>query len=209
MNRLRTGEAARYARAIERRWSELLAQAVVLSPREWTLIARWHSLGVSLEIIEEAMVAEMERERAGDRPRRLAALARPVEEAWQLILDGRRAASATVGCASHAAPATSWRQRLEAEPAGSPLGGLLGELLAHLESGTDERALDEELDRRLVESVSPTLRNEVLQEVDRDLEPFRSRMAAEHWEVTRRRACVDRLRRRLDLPRLAGEPAEA
>ena len=44
--------AARYARAIERRWSEACGRAVVLSEREWALISAWFEKGVPLAVVE-------------------------------------------------------------------------------------------------------------------------------------------------------------
>lgn len=204
-----TGKVARYARVIERRWSELQGKPIVLSPRDWARIERWYSLGIPLDIVAEAMAAATERDQTSKSPRRLAAVAPLVEEAWAVILDGRRATRCEVGPSPEADPLNLWCRRKEREPAGSRLAGLLEELTGRIEGGEDRRRLDEELDRRLVETVDPALRESVQLEVDSELEPFRERIPADRLDATRRRACVDRLRRLLDLPRLAITPTEA
>ena len=45
----------RYARSIERRWSDLVERPVILSPRDWSRISRWHSWGVPLDLIDETL----------------------------------------------------------------------------------------------------------------------------------------------------------
>jgi len=209
LSRPGSGKAARYARVIERRWSELLGKPIVLSPRDWARIERWHSLGVPLEIVAEAMAATSERDKAGKRPRRLADVVPLVEEAWTVILDGRRARTGVVEPSPEADPLSLWRRRKAREPSGSPLAALLDELTGRAECGEDRRELDEELDRRLVETVDPALRESVQREVAGELEPFQGRIPADRLDATRHRACVDRLRRKLDLPHLASAPTEA
>ena len=95
MTRSRIDDATRYARAIERRWSRLWEQPVVLSPRDWSRIARWHALGIPLEIVEDAMLAQVERARARSGAPRLSGLAPLVEQAWSVILEGRGGAGGT------------------------------------------------------------------------------------------------------------------
>jgi hypothetical protein len=209
VTRGRIDDATRYARAIERRWSRLWEQPVVLSPRDWSRIARWHALGIPLAIVEDAMQDEAERTRSRARPRRLASLAPLVEEAWAVVLAGRHDATPTEATHSPMPTAERWRACADREPAGSSVAELLCGLLDRLQAGESGESLDHELDRRLTLAVEPTLREQVLEEVTRKLEPFRKRMSAERLETTRERACVYRLRRRLDLPRLASEGAEA
>ena len=204
-----TGNASRYARAIERRWSELVGKPVVLSPRDWTRIERWYAQGIPLEIVDDAMAAAIEREQAGQSPRRLAEVAPLVEEAWAVILDGRRASRHDVGRSPEEDPLRSWHRRKDREPVGSPLAVLLEELTRRFECGEDRHDLDAELDDRLFETVDSALRESVQREVDREVEPFRGRIQADRLDATRHRACVHRLRRRLDLPRLAITPTEA
>lgn len=204
-----SGTAARYARAIERRWSELVGKPVVLSPRDWARIERWYAQGIPLEIVDEAMVAASEREQSGERPRRLAEVVPLVEEAWAVILDGRRATRHDVGPSPGEDPLSSWYRRKDREPVGSPLAVLLEELTRRFECGEDRHRLDAELDSRLLETVDSALRQSVQREVDREVDPFRGRIPADRLDATRYRACVHRLRRRLELPRLAITPTEA
>jgi hypothetical protein len=209
VSRPRTGNAVRYARVIERRWSELLGKPIVLSPRDWARIEHWCALGIPLEIVDEAMTAVTERGTTDKSTRRLAELAPLVEDAWAVILDGRRAPRHEVGPSVEADPLSLWRRRKEREPVGSPLAVLLEGFIDRFERGEDRHGLDAELDHCLVETVDPALRDSVQREVDSDVEPFRGRIPADRLEATRRRACVDRLRRLLDLPRLAVTPKEA
>jgi hypothetical protein len=186
----------------------LLGRPVVLSPRDWSRVARWHALGIPLEIVEEAMDAALDKARSAEGARGIAELAPRVEAAWSVILDGRRSGACEGGIVATAEPTRCWRRRIETEPPGSPLSELLEALLGRLDRGEAEEALDDELDRRLPESVEPSLRDRVSAEVARETEPFRTRMSAGRLEATRHRATVDRLRRALDLPRLAGGPGE-
>ena len=196
--------AARYARRIERRWSELVDKPVVLSPRDWTRIADWHERGIPLEIVEEAMIDAVERDRRKAGTRRLADLAPLVEEGWAAIVDGRRAASESgAEPQSTSDPEQLWGQRAEAEPRDSPLGRLLRELVARRAKGEEAAAVDRELDRLLPETVARSLRERAEEEISKELEPYRERMTPQRLESTRRRARSERLRRWLDLPRLA------
>ena len=45
----------RYARRIERRWSDLVDRPVVLSRHDWSRICRWYSWGVPLDLIDESL----------------------------------------------------------------------------------------------------------------------------------------------------------
>ena len=63
--------------------------------------------------------------------------------------------------------------------------------------------LEKELDRRLPRVVPTHLLESVERELDEELQPFRSRMPPERLEEVRQRARLERLRRTLDLPRLA------
>jgi hypothetical protein len=188
----------------------LQGKPVVLSPRDWARIESWCSQGIPLEIVIEAMAAVTEREQTGKRPRRLADVVPLVEEAWTVILDGRRARRCEVGPSPEADdPLVQWRHRRAREADGSPLAALLDELIVRIERGEERHDLDEELDGCLVEVVDRALLETVQREVDADLEPFRERIAADRLNATRRRACVVRLRRALDLPRLAIARTEA
>ena len=76
-------------------------------------------------------------------------------------------------------------------------------LLDRLERGEEPAPLDAELDRRLADLVPEPMKTQVHDDLEGELEAFRSRMSPERFEATRRRASARRLRRLLDLPRLA------
>jgi hypothetical protein len=159
-------QASRYARRIERRWSALLDKPIVLSPRDWRRIAGWHERGIPFEIVEEAMIEAVERDRRKAATRRLADLVPLVEEAWTAIVDGRRAASETGPDAERGTdPDERWERRAAAEPRDSPLGRLLHELVARRAEGETATALDRELDHRLPEVVDRSLRERVEREI--------------------------------------------
>lgn len=199
--------AATYARRIERRWSELLEQPLIFSPRDWSIVSAWHARGVALEIVCEAMEAAIERARARGRPPRagLAYLAPAVDEAWASVVSGRLGVEHDAPAEHAPAPARdAWRRRIAAEPA-SPLAGLLSALLTRLEAGEPGARLDRELDDRLPEVGPAALIAQLEPELERELAPHRGRIPPDRLATTRARALIDRLRQRLQLPRLAGD----
>ncbi len=192
----------RYARTIERRWSDLVHRPVVLSPRDWSRISRWYSWSVPLDLIEETLRSATRPER-GREPRGLAQLAPAIEEAWTVILQGRIAQRPAELGSIPADPRAAWGSRILEEPPGSPLARTLTDLLARLDRGDDPDVLDGELDRRLPEIVPAELVDRVLAGLERELSEYRSRMSTDRLQATRRRACEKRLRHALNLPRLA------
>jgi len=196
-----------YARTVERRWVRLCERAVILSERDWALIEDWHRRGIPLQIVVEAIDAAEERRRRGRGgarpPRGLAYIAPAVEEAWRAVVEGRATAGGAAGDGGPAAAgAAAWRERLDAEPAGSPLRGLLAALLDALDSGEPAREIDARLDREVASAAPEALRREVEEEVAHELETYRGRMRRDTLATTRRCAVVHRLRVRLGLPRL-------
>ncbi len=192
--------AGDYAREIERQWSRILDRPVVLSPKDWALISDWHAREIPLSLILESIryLAQTPVRRA---PRSLAYLAPAVEEAWGVVVEGRRPRGPRL--LQHTADGvTLWRQRLETETGASPLGGLLLELLGARDAGEPADALDRRLDEQLPSAVSDDLLSTTRQRVDAELAPFRDRMDASTFDQTRRAAIVDRLRRALGLPYL-------
>lgn len=198
---------ATYARRIERAWGEALGQAVVLSPRDWSLVTEWHARGVPLPIVEEAIAAALERAaRKGRAPRSgLGQLAPAVREAWDAVLDGRVAGPepAAGDAACGVAPGDVWRGRIAQSGTPRALARTLAELLERLAAGADPAAIDAELDRRLPASVAPELLERVERAIERDLAPHRGRIEAASLAATRERARTRRLREELGLPRLA------
>jgi len=193
-----SGEGRAYAREIERVWSDLQGRPVVLSPKDWTLITEWHARGVPLSLIHDAVAAV--RENSREPPRGLAYLAPAVEEAFSLVLDGRRRA-APAAAPPREPPIASWR-RFEREAEDSPAARLVRELLAALDAGEDPVALDGRLDRELPGVVGAAVRDEITSVVEAELAPFAERMAPAVLDETVRSAVVFRLRRRLGLPGL-------
>jgi len=195
--------AASYARRIERRWTAALGRPVVLSPRDWETVLDWHTRGIPLEVVDEAIEAAAERatERGKDPPRGLSDLGPAVDGAWATIVGGRVGGGPGRG-EPPPAPETAWRARAAAEPDGSPLRSLLQSLLDRLAHGESRATLDAQLDRALVRHAAPALLRDALREIDRDVAPHRSRIAPARLEEIRDRAAVRRLRQKLGLPAL-------
>jgi len=192
-----------YAREIEREWSRMLERPVVLSPKDWVLISDWHARSIPLSLILESMRHTMDRPgRRGSPPRNLAFVAAAVEEAWRVVLDGRRAAPAPQSPPPLVDPVEAWRNRRDAEPAGSALRDLLSRLLAAFEEGEAADAVDRSLEECLDTAVSDELMDATRAQIDAELAPFADRMDSTTLDRTRRSAIVDRLRRALDLPLL-------
>ncbi len=192
--------AEAYVRSIERVWAEFIGRPVIFSPKDWALVAGWHSRGIPLEIVEQAIEAAVER-RTGGKPRGLSYLSAAVEEGWSVVREARRPEPKVPQATS---PRQRWIERVAAEPDGSPLGELLEELLARAAAGEDPVKLDLELDTRLPGAVPESLGGAVGEEIIEEVEPFRARMGEAQFASTIERATVQRLRTRLNLPRLAG-----
>ena len=200
----------RYVRAIERRWMEFVERPGFLSSSDYDRITQWHERGIPVELILECLDAADERRRAGrgaKRPRGLSYLAGAVDESWSVILEGR-VSQPVQEVAQDASPDSrepleAWRRRAGEEPGASPLKALLDRLLADLEAGADAEQIDEALDVALSPAVPPELREAAEAEARSWLEGHRSKLSAQDFEKAVRRAATVRLRRRLQLPRLA------
>jgi hypothetical protein len=197
-----------YARALENALSRIRERPVVLSPRDWSLVVDWHRreipLAVVLEVLDEAASRSRSRT-SGAGPRSLAYIAPAVEEAWKLILSGRR---------DHGAPAPAviptlqgvrdaWERAAAAAGRDSKLHGLLVGLLGRLDRGEAAAVLDDELDRGIAECCPPAEVEGVEREVEAELTPFRSRIPARSLAGTRCRSVAARLRRARGIPRLS------
>jgi hypothetical protein len=196
-------DLARYVRRIERRWAEIQERPIVLSPREWTLVAAWHARGVPLALVAQAMDEAVERSRRGGRlPRRVTYLASAVEEAWATVLDGRLGPADPAPAPAATAPGGAWRRRALDPASGPALRGLIEELLQRLAAGEPAEELDRELDRRLVACVPPALLAAVDAGIEIELAAYRERISEERLHRTRARARIVRLRGALGLARL-------
>ncbi len=196
----------RYVRAVERALGALDPRPFVLSARDFARVTDWHARGVPLGLVLEVL-SEKNRQAPGglSAGRALARIAPAVEEAWQTVREGRIPAlpDAVAGPLPPIARAIdAWRRARDAAP-GTPLAALLGRLLERQESGQPTERLDAELDLSLAAAAPAALVSRAESDAERELGPFRRRMEASAFEATRRRSVVDRLRRTLDLPRLA------
>lgn len=196
---------ARYARAIERRWTERLERPIVLSPRDWTRISEWHERGIPLPLVLESIDAALEtRRRPGAaRPRSLAYVAPLVDESWRVVVDGRRVPAEPRGApASAPGRLDSWRKRRDAQPHGSSLRQILERLVLAVETGSSPEAVDQELDATLAGAVPRDLASEATRAAEHDVARLRGRVPHASIERARSLAVASWLRRRLALPRL-------
>ena len=180
----------------------------MLSPRDWALASDWYVRQVPLAAVLEALEEAAERARKRGRaagPRSLAYVASAVEENWELIRRGRAGqhSAASSSLPPLASTRESWRQAEKSATEDPSLGALLSKLLLELAAGKPPADVDRELDERLLACAPPALVARSQEKVSSELEPFRARMSEKTFEVTRRRAVVERLRRALNLPRLA------
>jgi hypothetical protein len=213
-------------RSIERYWAQLVQRPIVLSPGEWSMLCDWHERGVPLslvrEIMEERQARRSSRGNSGETGlRSLRYIAPAVEEAWQVVVQGRLAdahaevrgtgqgATGEPEASSKARASELWGHCRQHAPEDSALRDLLHELLDRLERGAAPEELDGELDSRLTLAVPEALRQAAEDAVDARLAPHRERMNSSIFLETRRRAVVDRLRRSLGLPRLSAASGEA
>jgi hypothetical protein len=197
---------ARYARLVERYCAEFGRELGVLSPRDWVRIAEWESRGIPLQVIREAIEAvatgRSGRGTSGQGGPLLQRAQPLVEEGWRVMVEGRMRADAPPDpTLATPDPPGHWVQRLATTPAGEPLHALMLTLVSRWRAGESLAALDAALDAELA-AVSPkVLIDEVDREVESALAPYSVRLDAEQLRRTRQAARIERLRRRLDLPR--------
>jgi hypothetical protein len=196
-----------YGRAVVEIWLRLTGRAQILSPRDWSVVTAWHARGVPLALVRETFESEVDRLQRARGPAALAAL---IDEAWTTVLRGRLSASGpgAAGGPTAAAVLAAWRERRQAEPAGSLLGRLLDEVLARSERSHDPEQLDRTLDGALLELAGSAQIARIAADVERNLADYRGRMTAATYATTRDRALRERLRRAFGLPRLSGASEE-
>ncbi len=203
-----------YARAIEQALSRLRQRPVVLSPRDWALVSDWFSRGIPLALVLEVLEDAAERSRrrhALQGPRSLAYVAAAVEESWQAIVEGRggRAGKTASPLPSLDRARERWAATASRSETGRPLRDALDGLLRRLDTGLSPESADREIDETITALCPGDLLARVDAEIDAELRRFRDRMKPDVLAATRGRARIDRLRRELDLPKLALSDPEA
>lgn len=191
-----------YARAIEGAWTRLTGRPVVLSPREFELVAGWCRDGIPLRVVLEVLDHEGRRSGGRREPRSLRFLAAAVREAGAAVASGRSSPLAA-SPSSSSAPRDLWAEALAAAPALSSLHALLDRLLAAAAEGMPASQLDDLLDDELARCAPPDLLLDATEQARKALAPFRNRMALEERDRALQRGVADRLRRALSLPRAA------
>jgi len=196
------GDERRYVRAVEAAWSKLLGRQAVVSPREFETIDAWRRRGIPLTVVLE-VIANAGKRRSGRGPQAITALAKSVSEAWEVVAAGRTARSVTEARAPRSDARRAWEEALARCPETGALHTLLTGVLAEEARGAPPEAVDAFLDASLAGAVPEPVRAEATEETSRSLHEFRARMSEEEFRKTFARSLVDRLRRRLALPRLA------
>jgi len=199
------GERA-YARAIETAWSRMKGRPVVLSPREFELVASWRRDGIPLRVVLEVLNDEARRAGGRREPRSMGLLAAAVREAGRVVAEGR-AAPRGFAPAPPSPAAALWRRALEAAPEDAPVHAAIASLIASAADGMPADELDRRLDEELMRC-APRAEIEAASEASRvALAPFRERMPRDEHERAVARATVDRLRDTLGLPRAVLSPS--
>jgi len=200
---------ATYAREIERLWNAMADGPGVLSPRDWERIRSWHDRGIPLQIVREAMESIAERRTRSRASWNLSRVAPVVDEAWQVVLDGRLADVEPVGEPSPASRSAieSLRAALAHAPSPSTLRDLLEGALRDAERGEPAERIDRRIDEGLPDAVPAETLIAARQGADAAVVPIRRRMDASLLAATRNRIVVARLRRHLQLPKLENDEA--
>jgi hypothetical protein len=190
---------------VERRLERLLQRPVVLSPRDWRVLAGWHARGVPLAVVLEAM-DEVAAKKRGAPPRALSYFVRAVEESWRAVQEGRalRVGEAGRDAPGKAAePVAPWTSALASGRLPGPLARTVTEMVARLRAGEDPRSIDDDLDRALCSGeTAPEAFARARQEALEALSAYEHRMTRDAWTRTLARAVSDRMREALGLPRI-------
>jgi hypothetical protein len=221
-----------YFQAIERRFAQLRGTPLLLSPKDWALVGTWHSEGIPLRVVLEALESVFRRRREVDdgKPRPVLSLAycrHAVEEAFREWRESRLGASAGTAAAAveGAAPedAARWVGGWAAElrralgggaargealqEAARQLDGLAEDLLS--ESPPTLAAAEERLEQledrmldRLLAILEEGARSDLERAVRKQLEPLRARLTGHAFESTFQGHLRGLLREREHLPRL-------
>lgn len=205
-----------YLEAVESLFSRLRARPLVLSPEDTQRVLRWCREGVPLSLVLDA-TRTVFRNAAGRRPRRpprsLAYVEPAVEEAWQDVREGR-----TGRRAAQPAPDDPEVAPLLVEAARAVRGSRAPEpererAAAHLEALAERNEevrgedvigrIDAELLEACRAALTPTEREQLAREAERDIAPWAGDMEESVRHRARERAETQRLRERFALPDLA------
>lgn len=205
----RTVTLGSYARAIERAWSAVRGRPTLLSPKEFALVAGWHSRKIPVGLVIET-IAEVSRPRRGrgkrapGSARTLRYFAPAVEEAWAAVRGGRVSASRRGAPPDPpgADPLDFWRRARDDPSSPAALRALLDRLVRDVEAGGDRLRADRCLDRELAEAAPEALLARAAAQAKATLAEAPSSLSAATLRTTQASIIADRLRRALDLPRL-------
>ena len=191
----------RFVRAIESAWMALAGRPVVVSPRDFEMLAGWHRRGIPLRVVLAA-IEEWGRTHRGRPPGSLRAFAPAIEAAWEAVRSGRAAAAAPSVAVRGQNPIAAW-ERARSAPAPQALRALLDRAIAAARGGEEPAAVDAAVDRGLPQAAPQAAVAAADGATTEALAPFRSRMSPDAYRSTWERARADRLRDALGVPRLA------
>jgi hypothetical protein len=192
-----------YVRALAAALERSQDRPVILSAKDWDLASDWCARGIPLGFVLELMEERVKRP-----PRSLAALARAVDEAWDVVRSGERGAppAATGAGAPDRECSRNTASRavaFETSARQSPPRCVeaLQAAARDLREGSAAADVDRTLDDALETICPPEWIRAAALEVDDELRRCGANLPPEARERTRVRAVRDVLRTRLGLPR--------
>ncbi len=190
----------RYGREVERLWTAAFDRALVLSPRDWRAIERWHEQQVPLAVIADAIDDVASRRRRGAPPRGLSYLERSVSELWELVRAGRHHQAPSSGEVEARRAIDVWES--SARELQGALRAWLLELVERARAGESPETIESELVEGLWERCEEATRRRIDDELEAALSAHRERMEPALWERTLARNRVRRVRQEIGLPSL-------
>lgn len=221
-----------YFEQIETRFAQLRGTPLLLSPKDWALVAAWHGQGIPLWIVLSTLESIFDSRKStddGTTARAVVSLGycrHAVEEAFSDWQESRLGAHETeaggetaFGPEQAAKCLQSWKDEMDRAAKQSELDpAALGEATTVLEqlaeellrSGTPSLAmleerleeLEDELLDRLFDAAKPDLREKIEAHVNRSLMPLRDRLTARAYDSTQRSHLRAQVRQAYGLPRL-------
>lgn len=168
-------------------------------------MAGWHARGIPLGIVLEVLEDLFSKKRKTAPPRSLAYVAGAVEEAWEAIRSGRIVPSPEAEASRGKDPIELWRRARDDPASPSALRQLLDRLIREVEAGKERRLADRVLDEALVSVAPPTMVAQASAEAEGALEEGGETPSDRDFRRSPAAVIVERLRRRIGLPRLARE----